>query len=619
MRRTSLRPLLAVVLAAALPACGHGPAPSAPAPSAPSAPIAADAALAPTQDAGADAALDAGAAASRPAALPVYRTAASDYHVDPRFSSDGATTMVVSEDAAASQIGHQILAAGGNAVDAAVATAFALAVSHPSAGNLGGGGFALIRTAPGKVVALDFRETAPAAATADMYLDAAGKPTDASITGHRAAGVPGSVAGLWALHRKLGKLPWKQVVHPAMVLARDGFAVDATLHQKLVRNQPRLARFPASAALWLPGGAAAAVGAVIRNPDLAATLAAIEAHGRDGFYLGPVAALIVDEMQRGGGLITAADLRGYQPVWRTPLEVAYRGYHLATMPPPSSSGIVVAIAAGVLGHVELGKLPWHGVAHVHWLAEVWRRAYAARNELLGDPAYVKDPLGRLTSAAYLDALAKTIDPDHATPSKDTPAILGGLQTTNLATVDAMGMAVALTTTINTTLGSGVTVTGAGFLLNNEMDDFTVKPGSPNTYGLVQGVANKIEPGKRMLSSMSPTIVEDGHHGLVMAVGAGGGPLIITTVFQVMSNVLDFHLPLAAALDAPRVHHQHLPDTLAVEPDGIDEATAQALTARGHKLQWAPEAMYSHATAILRVGTHYTGAVDPREGGAAVGD
>lgn len=593
------------------PAAAAAPQVSAPGPAvpAPAAPAAAPAAPAPTP------APAAAAQASSPE--PEYRSDPARL-IDPATVGTGKHFLAVSESPEASKVGRDILASGGNAVDAAVALAFALAVTHPTAGNIAGGGFAVVRTGPGKAVALDFREVAPAAATADMYLDRDGNPTGKSLRGDLAAGVPGSVAGLWALHRRLGKKPWKAVVAPAIALARDGFEVSDKLHQAIAMLAPMLASSPASAALWLPGGVARPAGDRVKNPELAQVLGRIAERGPDGFYKGETAAAIVAEMKSGGGIITADDLARYKVVWRDPLRFSYRGYSLASMPLPSSGGVVLAMTAGMLGKLELGKLPWYGAQHVHWLVEVWRRAFAARNELLGDPAFVKDiPLARLLSRAYLDRLFATIT-DRATPSRQVAALLEGDHTTNLCTVDAGGMAVALTTTLNTAFGNGVTV--SGFFLNNEMDDFAAKPGSPNTFGLVQGAANKIEPGKRMLSSMSPTIVEDGRGQLVMLAGAGGGPRIITAVWQTISNVIDFGKRADLAVAEPRIHHQHLPDVIHVEAGSIDRSTEEQLRAMDYRLHWGePRRAFAAITAIVRGPAGWEGTSDPRGGGAAIGD
>jgi len=415
---------------------------------------------------------------------------------------------------------------------------------------------------------------------------------------------------------------WADLVEPAVALARDGFEIDPFLVKNLARTmtKQRLLASPATAKQWYANGEPLPAGTKVKLPELASVLERIATSGPDGFYKGETAAAIVDEMKRGGGLITADDLASYQPVWRAPLTFAYRGNRVTSMPPPSSGGIVLAMTAGMLAGVELGTLPWHGNDHVHWLAEVWRRAFAARNELMGDPKFVtKIPVAKLTSAAYHAELAKTIT-KTATPSKDIEPLREGTNTTNLCVVDAKGMAVVITTTLNTSFGSGITVEKAGFLLNNEMDDFTAKPGSPNVFGLVQGAANKIEPGKRPLSSMSPTIVEDPKGNVIMLVGAAGGPRIITAVWQSLSNVIDFGQSAASAVANPRVHHQHLPDLLRVEALSIDRATEQALVAAGHAVDWSWEKReFGAVTAIVKSPAGWEGTSDPRGGGAAVGD
>jgi gamma-glutamyltranspeptidase / glutathione hydrolase len=561
---------------------------------------------------------DAGAAQGTPAPAPGYRTATSPDHVDPTLAGTGKTSMVTCEDRNAAKAGEAVMVAGGNAADAAVATAFVLAVTHPSAGNIAGGGFAVVRVKKGVSAALDFRETAPAAATPNMFLDAGGNATKGSLVGDRAVGVPGSVAGLWALHEKYGKAKWADLVAPAIALAKDGFTVDQHLHDALVRVGQGRVGMLSTAPLWWPNGKPHEVGEVVKNPELAASLERIAAKGPDGFYGGDTAKAILAEMKRGGGLITQADLTGYKAVWRDPIKFSYRNKLLITMPPPSSGGIVVGMTANMLKNVDLAKLGWHSFEHVHQLVEVWRRAFAARNELLGDPSFVKDmPLTKLMSQAYADELVKSIGP-KATPSKSIPGLIEGNHTTNLSVVDKDGMAVAMTTTLNTSFGNIVMVDG--FLLNDEMDDFASKPGSANVYGLVQGEANRIEPGKRMLSSMSPTIVEDDKGELFMVVGGQGGPRIITEVWQTLSNVIDFGMSAAAAIAAPRVHHQHLPDDVTAEPDSITKDVADKLIAAGYKLELAtPERIYGAANAIVRTKTGWEGAADPRGGGAAIGD
>ena len=541
---------------------------------------------------------------TKPAQVPA---STPSYHVDPALAGTGKTFMVASESAIATKVGRDVLAKGGNAVDAVVATCFALAVVHPSSGNLGGGGFAVVRTND-EARALDFRETAPEKASPDMFVHAG---SGASLRGDLASGVPGTVAGLWELHVWKGKLTWQDDLAPAIALARDGFVVDPILAKSLER---RLARAPIRGGAWSTKHAA---GEIVKQPELADTLQRISEQGPSGFYQGPVAEAIAAEMAQHGGLITTNDLKGYQALWRDPLRFDYRGKHLITMPPPSSGGIVVAMTGNMLAGVDLAKLGWHSAAHVHWLVEVWRRAYAARNELLGDPAFVPDmPVTRLMSKEFADAMVATIGPS-ATPSKAVTQLLEGMHTTNVSVVDGGGMAIALTFTLNTGFGNGVAV--AGFLLNNEMDDFTTLPGTPNAYGLIQGKANQPEPGKRMLSSMSPTIIED-DHGVYMVVGGQGGSRIITEVWQTISNVIDFGLPIEAAISAPRVHHQHLPDEVVVEPDAISPQAAATLKSEGYKLvEGKPERIYGAVTAIVRTQNGWRGAADPRNGGAAMGD
>ena len=547
-----------------------------------------------------------------------YRTDKSDYDVDPKVAGTGKTFMVASEDEYATKVGRDMLAAGGNAVDAAVATAFALAVTRPTAGNLGGGGFAVVRTGKGKATALDFRETAPAKATPTMYES----DPKSSLVGFKASGVPGSVAGLHELHRKLGKKKWADVVAPAIALAKDGYQVGPYLHDAIARRNKLAPLTGEFAARFAPDGQPLAVGAVVKNPELAAVLERIAAKGPDGFYKGETAKAIVDAMAAGGGIITAKDLTSYKAVWRQPIEFAYRGKHVMTMPVPSSGGIVLAMTANILSSKaldkDLGTLGWHSADHVRLVVEAWRRAFAARNELLGDPAYVKKmPLQKLLSQPEADRLAKTIG-ERATPSSDVPALLEGTNTTNLSVVDSKGMAVALTTTLNTSFGSGVMI--SGILMNNEMDDFATRPGQPNVFGLVQGVANKVEPGKRMLSSMSPTIIEDDKGELYMVVGAQGGPRIITAVWQAMSNVIDFGMPVDAAVAAPRFHHQHLPDDVVFEDEAVTKAVDDALHALGYKTVWSMrERIGAAANAIVKTKDGWAGTADPRGRGAAMGD
>ncbi|MDF2697147.1 MAG: Gamma-glutamyltranspeptidase [Labilithrix sp.] len=527
----------------------------------------------------------------------------------------GTAGMVVSDNAIATNVGRDVLASGGNAADAAVATAFALAVAYPTAGNIGGGGFAVTRMR-GEVRALDFRETAPAAATRDMYLAPDGKPKPEAREGIKSVGVPGSVAGLWELHRTLGskKKTWKELLAPAIKLAREGFVVDEGFLSTLEIGGKRLEKHPVSAALFLPGGKPPAKGTTFKNPELATVLERIE-KGPSGFYEGPTAAALVQQMKEEGGLITLADLKKYQAKWRKPIEFTYRGHKVTSMPPPSSGGVTLAMIGHILEGYELGKLGFQSPEELHYVFEAMRRSYAARNAKLGDPDFVKMPLEELLSPTWANEQRATIRPDQATPSSEIaarPASASGPHTTHFSVVDAAGDAVALTTTINWWYGSGVTVKGAGFVLNNEMDDFAAVPGTANGFGLVQGEANAIAPGKRMLSSMAPTIVTGPDGKVLLVAGAAGGPTIITAVFQEMSNMVDFGLDVGAAVNAPRFHMQHLPDEVAFEKDGILPATAKRLEGMGYKLK--ERGHLADAPAIGRSGTEWVGAAEPRRVG-----
>ena len=530
--------------------------------------------------------------------------------------------VVVTDSPLASRVGADVLRKGGTAIDAAVATAFALAVTLPSAGNVGGGGFAVV-SVNGQAAALDFRETAPAAATRNMYLDAQGAVTDRSVTGHLAAGVPGSVAGLWALHQKFGTKPWADLVNPAVALAEHGFVVDADFSSAIADDAKRLSKFPASAALFLPGGTNPAEGSTWSDPDLAQVLKRIAARGRDGFYTGETATLVVAEMKKGGGIVTREDLERYEPKWREPVAFTYRGRRVVSMPPPSSGGVTLAMIAQQLETYDLANLGWHSAASIHVQAEAMRRAFAVRNDVLGDPDFVTFDAGRLSSKAFARELQSSISLEHATPSSEVSGRSGnahdGPHTTHFSVVDEAGNAVALTTTINSGFGSAATVSGAGFLLNNEMDDFAAKPGSPNQYGLVQGDPNAIAPGKRMLSAMTPTIVfgMDGKPAIVT--GASGGPFIITTAWEIISNIVDYSMPASSAMSAPRLHHQHLPDEIALEQDGFDTSVQQALHSLGHRLTFfaVPKSGWTVAATIERRGDWH-GMADPRLHGESAG-
>lgn len=523
--------------------------------------------------------------------------------------------MVVTAQPLATQVGLEILQQGGNAIDAAVAVGFALEVVLPDAGNIGGGGFIVHRNAAGEVHALDYREMAPGGASRDMYVDSAGDVTDKSLIGHLAAGVPGSVAGMHEAWKKYGSLPWATLIAPAIRLA-EGHIIDTARSQSIGWERDVFMRFPASRAQFLVNDSAPPPGTMWRQPDLARTLRLIADSGPDVFYRGQIADLIVAEMQRGGGLITKEDLARYQAKWRQPVQLTYRGYTIYSMPPPSSGGVTMGELLNILEGYD--SLPRFGTpAYVHLVAEAMRRAFIDRNRYLGDPDFVQMPLERLLSKDYAATLRRQIDPQHATPTP--PAATSGgepMHTTHYSIVDANGNAVAVTTTLNGGFGSGVTVTGAGFLLNNEMDDFTSAPGKPNMFGLVQGEANAIVPGKRMLSAMTPSIVLDPAGQLYLVLGTPGGPTIITTVSQVLLNVIDQKMSLADAVAAPRVHHQALPDIIRSERGGLSDATIQALEAMGHAVDRRGGS--GTVAAIQKTTGGWVGVIDPRSAGSALG-
>jgi gamma-glutamyltranspeptidase/glutathione hydrolase len=522
--------------------------------------------------------------------------------------------MVVTAHPLATQVGVDILKQGGNAIDAAVAVAFTLEVVLPDAGNIGGGGFIVHRTAAGEVSALDYREAAPSGATRGMYVDSTGNVTDKSLIGHLAAGVPGSVAGLHEVWKRYGSLPWATLLAPAIRLA-EGHVIDSARSQSIGWSLDELARFPASRAQFLVNDSAPAPGTMWRQPDLARTLRLLSDSGPDVFYRGQIADLIVAEMQRGGGLITKDDLRRYQAKWRTPVRLSYRGYTIYSMPPPSSGGVTMGELLNILEGFE--TLPAFGTPqYVHLVAEAMRRAFIDRNRFLGDPDFVEMPLDRLLSKSYAASLRAQIDPQHATPTPQTSSGGEPMHTTHYSIVDANGNAAAVTTTLNGGFGSAVTVTGAGFLLNNEMDDFTSAPGKPNMFGLVQGEANAIMPGKRMLSAMTPSVVLDPAGQLYMVLGTPGGPTIITTVAQVILNVVDHKMSLADAVAAPRFHHQALPDIIRSEGGGLSEATIWALEAMGHRVD--RQGGSGTVAAIQKTADGWVGVIDPRSAGGSLG-
>jgi gamma-glutamyltranspeptidase/glutathione hydrolase len=544
--------------------------------------------------------------------LPMPGTARTWPYLGKARVTNAAKAMVVSGSPIASEVGREILQQGGNAVDAAVAVGFALAVVHPEAGNIGGGGFMIIRPRDGSVHALDYRETAPASASRDMYR-AAGE--DASVTGHLSVGVPGAVAGLTEAHRRFGRLPFASVIGPAIRLANEGFVVDEYRSASIGEDSARLVLFPASRATFLPNGRPPIPGTTFNQPELGATLEAIRDSGAAGFYGGWVADHLVAEMKRGGGIITHQDLASYRVIWRDPVVISYRGYTIYSMPPASSGGVTMGEILNIME--AFGTLPPFGSATLmHREAEAMRRAFTDRNTYLGDPGFVHNPVDRLLSKTYAAELQKQIGEHASVTPRFDPSVPGGSSTTHYSVVDADGNAASCTTTLNNSYGSAVTVTGAGFLLNDEMDDFATSPGEPNMYGLVQGEANAIAPGKRMLSAMTPSIVLDPRHQLYLIVGTPGGPRIITMVYHVISNVIDHRMALPDAVVAPRMHHQGLPDSLQVESDGFLPETLDSLRSRGHGI--AARGNWGDVEAIIRTPAGWQGVSDPRRGGGGAG-
>lgn len=528
--------------------------------------------------------------------------------------------MVVSAHPDASQIGADILRRGGNAYDATIAVQFALAVSHPAAGNIGGGGFLVYRLQSGETGALDFRETAPAASTETMYQDSAGNVIEGlSTAGHLASGVPGTVDGMIRIHQKLGSLPLADLIQPAIDLAKRGViltekeakGLNATREEFIANNKhlPYLAQ----QASWKAGD-------TLRHPNLARTLERIRDKGRDGFYAGETADHIVKEMKRGNGIITHQDLMNYKAAWRQPVTGTYKNYKVISMSPPSSGGVALLQLLKMVEPYNLGKNKWQSAPNIQVMVEAERRVYADRATYLGDPDFVKVPIKGLIDNAYLTARMKDLDMNKATPSDAIKAgtlnVSESEETTHFSIVDPMGNAASITTTLNGSYGSRVVVEGAGFLLNNEMDDFSVKPGVPNMFGLVGGKANAIAPQKRMLSSMTPTILEkDGK--LFMVVGTPGGSTIITSVFQTILNVVEHDMNMQQAVAAPRFHHQWLPDEIQHEAAAISEDVRSILTSKGYKLNQRGPFGRVDAILVLPNGELQAGA-DPRGDDTAVG-
>lgn len=528
--------------------------------------------------------------------------------------------MVVSAKQQASQVGIDILKKGGNAVDAAVAVQFALAVVYPNAGNIGGGGFMVFRSSTGESNTLDFREKAPSAASRDMYLDSLGNPIVAkSLSGSLAAGVPGTVAGMVAAHQKYGKLKWVELVEPAIALANQGFSLSEKQAAELNGQHNNFMKLnPLGTALlksgkWLPGDK-------LIQHELANTLTLIRDFGKAGFYEGAVADSIVSEMKRDGGLITKADLKNYEAVWRKPVTAKYKDYAVITMPPPSSGGIALVQLLKSVEDYPLHRWGFNSDSTIQLMVEAERRAYADRARYLGDPDFIHVPASQLIDEAYIKGRMSNFTWDKATPSSMVSA--GDIspaeheETTHYSIVDRDGNAVSITTTLNGSYGAGVVVKGAGFLLNNEMDDFSVKPGSPNMYGLVGGEANAIAPAKRMLSSMTPTIVEK-EGQLFMVVGTPGGSTIITSVFQTILNVVEFDKSMQAAVNAKKFHHQWLPDNILIETDALDSLTQARLKSRGYNI--IQRGSIGRVDAILKTKWgYYQAGADPRGDDTAIG-
>ncbi|EMB8967019.1 gamma-glutamyltransferase [Salmonella enterica] len=522
--------------------------------------------------------------------------------------------MVASVDAMATQVGVDILKQGGNAVDAAVAVGYALAVTHPQAGNLGGGGFMLLRTKDGATTAIDFREMAPANATRDMFLDEQGNPdSKKSLTSPLASGTPGTVAGLSLALEKYGSLPLNSVVRPAIKLAQEGFIVNDALADDLkTYGSEVLPHHENSKAIFWKDGEPLKKGDKLVQQDLANSLTMIAENGPDAFYKGEIARQIAQQMQQGGGLITTDDLAAYQAVERTPVSGEYRGYQIFSMPPPSSGGVHIVQILNILENFDMKKYGFGSADAMQIMAEAEKYAYADRSEYLGDPDFVNVPWQALTSKAYAKSIAGQIDINKAKPSSEIrPGKLAPYesdQTTHFSVVDKDGNAVAVTYTLNTTFGTGIVAGNTGILLNNQMDDFSAKPGVPNVYGLVGGEANAVGPKKRPLSSMSPTIVvKDGKTWLVT--GSPGGSRIITTVLQMVVNTIDFGMNVAEATNAPRFHHQWLPDELRVEK-GFSPDTLKLLEQKGQKVA-LKEAMGSTQSIMVGPDGELYGASDPR--------
>lgn len=501
--------------------------------------------------------------------------------------------IVASTNQLASRVGVEILKRGGNAVDAAIAVAFALAVTHPSAGNLGGGGFMMIRLQNGKTTAIDYREMAPAAATRDIYLDQNGnliKGEGGSLLGYRAPGVPGTVRGMELALKKYGsgKISWARLIEPARKLAVNGFPVSHSLASALAKKKDQFGLYEDSRKIFLKNGKPYQEGDILRQPDLAATLKRLQRNGAREFYQGTTARLIAADMKRHNGLITLADLKGYVAKEREPVRGTYRGCEVIAMPPPSSGGVILIEMLNILEGYDLKQMGAASADRYHFMAEAMRRAYADRAEYLGDADFANVPVSGLIEKSYATKLRATINPDHASTSAEIrfgqPSGAESGSTTHFTIVDTEGNAVANSYTLNDSFGAKVVAKGTGFLLNNEMDDFAAKPGTANLYGLIQGERNAIAPRKRPLSAMTPTFVLRRDGSLWFAIGSPGGATIMNTVLQIITNIIDYDMNLQQAIDAPRIHNQWLPDEVAYEPFALSEDTLRILRTRGHTLR-----------------------------------
>ncbi len=528
--------------------------------------------------------------------------------------------MVVTAHPLASKVGLDILKKGGNAVDAAIAVQFALAVVYPNAGNIGGGGFLMYRSSSGQTDALDYREKAPAASGRDMYLDSAGQAiADKSLYGALAAGVPGSVAGMVQAHQKYGKLSWKELLQPAIDLAENGYHLTQNQADELNGNRESFIKYNPGKNYYLSSKPWLAADLVVQ-PDLAQTLRHIRDEGRAGFYEGDIAGLIVSEMKASGGLISLNDLRNYQAVWRKPLTGKYKDYQIISMPPPSSGGIALIQLLNAVEPYPIKRWGFNSDSTIQLMVEAERRVYADRAEHLGDPDFYEVPQSELLSKSYSLSRMKSMNWSKASLSAEiNPGLINNREseeTTHFSIVDRQGNAVSVTTTLNGSYGARVFVGGAGFLLNNEMDDFSVKPGVPNMYGLVGGEANAIVPNKRMLSSMTPTIVEK-QGSLFMVVGTPGGSTIITSVFQTILNVIEFDQSMQAAVNSKKFHHQWLPDEVFAEHGAVDSLTKMKLNKKGYKFSERGAIGRVDAILITPSGAYQPGA-DPRGDDTAMG-